>query len=90
MSFQWPELLWGLALLPLLALFYAWLQRRRKRLALKYANLSLVRDALELATDDDIAGSIMRFADLRKRRSQLAVGGGLPKHIEARRVVPVA
>ena len=46
MSFQWPELLWGLALLPLLALFYAWLQRRRKRLALKYANLSLVRDAL--------------------------------------------
>ena len=47
-------------------------------------------DALELATDDDIAGAIMRFADLRKRRSQLAVGGGLPKHIEARRVVPVA
>ena len=47
-------------------------------------------DALELATDDDIPGAIMRFADLRKRRSQLAVGGGLPKHIEARRVVPVA
>jgi uncharacterized protein (DUF58 family) len=47
-------------------------------------------DALELATDDDITGAIMRFADLRKRRSQLAVGGGLPKHIEARRVVPVA
>ena len=46
MSFQWPELLWGLAALPLLALLYAWLQRRRKRLALKYANLSLVRDAL--------------------------------------------
>ena len=47
-------------------------------------------DALELATDDDIPGAIMRFADLRKRRSQLAVGGGLPKHLEARRVVPVA
>ncbi|MEO8487681.1 MAG: DUF58 domain-containing protein [Betaproteobacteria bacterium] len=47
-------------------------------------------DALELATDDDIAGAIMRFADLRKRRSQLAVGGGLPRHLEARRVVPVA
>ena len=46
MSFQWPELLWGLAALPLLALLYAWLQRRRKRLALRYANLSLVRDAL--------------------------------------------
>ena len=46
MSFQWPELLWGLAVLPLLALYYAWLQRRRKRLALKYANLSLVREAM--------------------------------------------
>jgi len=45
-SFQWPELLWSLAVLPLLALFYAWLQRRRKRLALKYANLSLVREAM--------------------------------------------
>jgi hypothetical protein len=47
-------------------------------------------DALELATDDDIPGAIMRFADLRKRRSQLAVGGGLPRHLEARRVVPMA
>jgi uncharacterized protein (DUF58 family) len=47
-------------------------------------------DAIELATDDDIAGAIMRFADLRKRRSQLAVGGGLPRHLEARRVVPMA
>ena len=46
MSFQWPELLWGLALLPLLVAAYAWLQRRRKRLALRYASLSLVRDAL--------------------------------------------
>jgi len=45
-SFQWPELLWGLALLPLLVAAYAWLQRRRKRLALRYASLSLVRDAL--------------------------------------------
>jgi len=45
-SFQWPELLWGLALLPLLVAAYAWLQRRRKRLALRYAGLSLVRDAL--------------------------------------------
>ena len=46
MSFQWPELLWGLAVLPLLILLYVALQRRRKRLALKYANLSLVRDAM--------------------------------------------
>jgi uncharacterized protein (DUF58 family) len=48
-------------------------------------------DALELATDDDLAGAILRFADLRKRRTQLAVGGGLPRHLEApRHVVPVA
>ncbi len=46
MSFQWPELLWGLAALPLLVAAYLWLQRRRKRLALRYANLSLVREAL--------------------------------------------
>ena len=47
-------------------------------------------DALELATDDDLVGAVMRFADLRKRRTQLSVGGGLPRHLEARRVVPVA
>ena len=35
-------------------------------------------DALELATGDDLVDAILRFADLRKRRSQLAAGGGLP------------
>jgi uncharacterized protein (DUF58 family) len=39
-------------------------------------------DALELSTDDDLVDAIMRFADLRKRRSQLAAGGTLPKHLE--------
>ena len=38
-------------------------------------------DALELATDDDLIDAILRFADLRKRRSQLATGGGLPQHL---------
>ena len=47
MSFQWPELLWALAALPLLVGAYLLLQRRRKRLAMRYANLSLVREALE-------------------------------------------
>ncbi len=46
MSFQWPELLWALAALPLLVGAYLLLQRRRKRLAMRYANLSLVREAL--------------------------------------------
>jgi hypothetical protein len=38
-------------------------------------------DALELSTDDDLVDAIMRFADLRKRRTQLAAGGGLPQHL---------
>jgi uncharacterized protein (DUF58 family) len=38
-------------------------------------------DALELATDDNLVDAIMRFADLRKRRSQLAKGGGMPQHM---------
>jgi len=38
-------------------------------------------DALELATDDKLVDAILRFADLRKRRSQLATGGGLPQHL---------
>ena len=37
-------------------------------------------DALELATGDDLVDAILRFADLRKRRSQLATGG-LPAHL---------
>jgi uncharacterized protein (DUF58 family) len=42
-------------------------------------------DTLEIATDDDLVDAIMRFSDLRKRRSQLAAGGGgLPAHLEAR------
>jgi uncharacterized protein (DUF58 family) len=40
-------------------------------------------DALELATDGELVDAIMRFADLRKRRSQLA-SGGMPAHLEAR------
>ncbi|HSV21315.1 MAG TPA: DUF58 domain-containing protein [Casimicrobiaceae bacterium] len=39
-------------------------------------------DALELSTGDDLVDSILRFADLRKRRSQLAAGGTLPRHLD--------
>jgi len=38
-------------------------------------------DALELSTADDLVDAILRFADLRKRRSQLAAGGGFPAHL---------
>jgi uncharacterized protein (DUF58 family) len=41
-------------------------------------------DTLELSTGDDLADAILRFADLRKRRSQLAAGGGMPAHLGGR------
>jgi uncharacterized protein (DUF58 family) len=40
-------------------------------------------DALELSTNDDLVDAILRFADLRKRRSQLAAGGVMPRHLAA-------
>ena len=48
---------------------------------LRQAFLHAGVDALELATDDDLVDSIMRFADLRKQRSRLAAGGGMPQHL---------
>lgn len=38
-------------------------------------------DTLELATDDDLLDAILRFADLRRQRSRLAAGGGVPAHL---------
>jgi len=46
LSFLWPDLLWLLVLVPLLVLTYVWLLRRRKKLAVTYASLSLVREAM--------------------------------------------
>ena len=46
MSFLWPEFLYLLALLPVLAGLYVLALRRKKRLAVRYASLSMVRDAL--------------------------------------------
>jgi len=39
-------------------------------------------DALELSTDGDLVDAVMRFTELRKRRSQLS-SGGLPTHISS-------
>ena len=50
------------------------------RTAFRHAGI----DALELATDDDLMDAILRFADMRKRRSRLAAGGALPQHLEYR------
>ena len=49
----------------------------RREEALRAALSDAGVDALELATDDDLVDTILRFADLRKRRSQLAGGGTL-------------
>jgi uncharacterized protein (DUF58 family) len=38
-------------------------------------------DTLELATDDDLFDAILRFADLKRQRSRLAAGGGVPGHL---------
>ncbi|HET9046692.1 MAG TPA: DUF58 domain-containing protein [Casimicrobiaceae bacterium] len=63
-------------------------QRREREL--RYTLRDAGVDALELCTDDDLVDAIMRFADLRKRRSQLAAGGGLPRHLEASNDVSMA
>jgi uncharacterized protein (DUF58 family) len=47
-------------------------------------------DVLELSTDDELVDAILRFADLRKRRSQLAAGGSLPKHLRGGHDVSLA
>lgn len=46
MQFIWPTALWALLLVPLLLVLYVLVQRRRRRYALRYASLTLVRDAL--------------------------------------------
>ena len=53
----------------------------RRETALRTAFREAGVDALELSTGDDLVDALMRFADLRKRRSQLAAGGGLPGHL---------
>lgn len=46
MSFMWPQMLFALVLVPLLAGVYIWQQRRRRKYAVRYASLALVRDAV--------------------------------------------
>ncbi len=46
MVFLWQQFLFSLLLVPVLILLYIWAQRRRKKYALRYASLSLVKEAL--------------------------------------------
>ena len=50
MSFQWPEFLWLLAALPALVALYVYLLRRRKRFAVRYSSLTLMREAMSSAS----------------------------------------
>ena len=45
MQFLWPALLYLLALIPLLVVLYLWILHRRRRFAVRYSSLSLVRAA---------------------------------------------
>ncbi len=45
-TFLWPEFLWLLLAIPLLVAVYVWLLRRKKKMALRYASLSIVREAM--------------------------------------------
>ena len=46
MTFAWPEMLWLLALAPVLVGGYLWLLHRKKKLAVRYASLTLMKDAM--------------------------------------------
>ena len=46
MNFLWPQFLWLMLALPLLVLLYLWLLRRKKKMALRYASLSIVKEAM--------------------------------------------
>jgi uncharacterized protein (DUF58 family) len=59
--------------------FAALAERREQELRSAFAQAGV--DAIELSTNDDLVDAILRFVDLRKRRSQLAAGGSLPKHL---------
>ena len=46
MNFLWPQFLWLLLAVPLLVLLYVWMMRRKRKLALRYTSLSIVREAM--------------------------------------------
>ncbi len=46
LTFMWPQFLWLLLAVPLLVAVYFWLLRRKKKLSLRYASLSVVKEAM--------------------------------------------
>ncbi len=47
MKYLWPEALWLLGLLPLLVVLYVWLLRRKRKSAVRYANLGMIKEAMK-------------------------------------------
>jgi Ca-activated chloride channel homolog len=45
-NFLWPEFLWLMLLLPLMVLLYVWLLRRRRKAAVSFPSLSIVKQAM--------------------------------------------
>jgi Ca-activated chloride channel family protein len=45
MTFVWPHILWSLLLLPAMLLFYAWVLHRRRKNTVRYASLTLLKQA---------------------------------------------
>jgi uncharacterized protein (DUF58 family) len=68
--------------------FAAGAERRETELRSAFSQAGV--DTLELSTDDNLVDAILRFADLRKRRSQLAAGASLPKHLRRSHDVSMA
>jgi Ca-activated chloride channel family protein len=46
MTFLWPEMLWFMLALPLLLGAYLWILHRKKKQAVRYASLTMVREAM--------------------------------------------
>jgi Ca-activated chloride channel homolog len=46
MQFLWPQFLWLLLALPLMVALYVYLLRRKKKLAVRYASLAMVKEAM--------------------------------------------
>ncbi len=46
LTVMWPQFLWLLLAVPMLVAVYFWLLRRKKKLSLRYASLSIVKEAM--------------------------------------------
>lgn len=46
MTFLWLDLLWLLVLVPVVVGLYLWVLRRKKKMAVRYASLAMVKDAM--------------------------------------------